>query len=144
MRLLLILTACLLAIILVFSLFKNDTARAQSLNIVDKDGDGVWDDIQKAITTNYKDPDLISAQRQIAKAMQKAILKPADAFNINNELFLAESCLCAVKRRCEDDLEFVEENLINNSARSYAYIKFNAVLSGHLLKGYSPSRSNCK
>lgn len=99
---------------------------------IDSDNDGVRDDIQIAIFKRYPDDEIKrKALTQNAKALQDAVVAgnslDTDAiFQASKSVINAVDCLS----KKGIDGSFVENNIVNTSERSEAYIEFNSTLNG--------------
>ena len=101
---------------------------------IDADTDGVRDDVQIRIHTTYYDSASRSATRQLAEAFQDFLVQGTDkpgALAAAASLNSAIDCLYSMDPENFGDLvDGVEAAVINTSARSKAYARAGAFISG--------------
>jgi len=123
---------------------KKVMADKNDLRAIDKNNNGLWDDIEEAIDKRFGNTKLGDAQRQVARVLQKGMEHPVWK-DLEVEYWAAYSCLEI--RHGEDDEEvrtFVEVNLVNSPARSRKYIEFYSGASGLVLRPPPASEKDCK
>ena len=112
-----------------------------TLQGVDSDNNGVRDDVQIAIYERYpNDETKRNALTQKAKALQEAIVagdsSSSDALNqASKSIIDAVDCLHERVGDSTAEIGFLEQEVVNTSDRSEAYIKFNEALSGQFFGG---------
>jgi hypothetical protein len=136
------------AVILVMAsgfLLSKVLAAKGGLNDIDKDYDGVWDDVQADIEKRFGDSKMARAQKQSARATQKLLENPEKWNELQDDFWKAFSCVEALnKDRDEEVTYFIENHLSNNPARARRYIDFQANSSGHMLRPLAESEKNCE
>ena len=121
-----------------------------TLEGIDSDNDGLRDDLQIAVYNRFPDDDPTRAALvQRAKALQEAIIAgdsliSSEVNTAAKSILKAVECMHAkVKNPASPDLFFLEELLVNTSARADAYINFNEMLSGQSFS-IDVSESSCE
>ncbi len=120
-----------------------------TLQGIDSDSDGVRDDVQISIIERYpNDEEKQAALKQEAKALQEAVIA-GDSADTNTIIQAAKSIINSVDcmhTRMEDpssEISFLEDEVINTSERSAAYIRFNEALSGQFF-GEGDTENPCQ
>lgn len=113
-----------------------------TLEGIDSDGDGVRDDVQRAIYQEFAEPEVHDALMSFARVAQTALLDAAageDARDAVVQMAEATECLIAAdEANAGAALLTIEAALANTAQRSQAYLDFNAQLSGTLQEVESP------
>ena len=113
------------------------------------DADGVRADVAAEIAKAFPESEKKrAAATQLARALQRGIDKPDDAIEIYALWERAATCLSAVEgldrtSAPTETSSLIEGWVVNTTARSRAYIHYNAGLGGRILKGSGIDPGSC-
>lgn len=130
----------IILVFLVFGLgyyFLGHTASASNQVGLDKNGNGVWDDVEEKIIQKFAYSNNIkNAMFQGARSLQKAVVEPnmteQRAMEILAEEEAAQGCLNQVDPEFMEHDPLLEEWIVNTKERTKNYIHYNYLLSGKM------------
>lgn len=133
-------TVFIILVFLVFGIgyyFLGHTVSASNLVGLDKNGNGVWDDVEEKIIQKFGYSNNIkNAMFQGARSLQKAVVEPnmteQRAMEIAEEISAAQFCLNQIDSEFQEHDPFLEEWIVNTKERTKAYIHYNYLLSGKM------------
>ncbi len=122
-------------------------AEDETIEGVDKNQDGVRDDVEALIEREYAGDRMVQmAMRQQAKALQNALKNDLDAEVVAGQITRASLCFAKVdlEAYAGEAGEVIEDLVVNTRARARRYIEFNGKLSGKMLGGHDPKVDPCE
>ncbi len=133
-------TIFLILVFLVFGVgyyFIGHTVSVSNLVGLDKNGNGVWDDVEEKIIQKFSYSNNIkNAMFQGARSLQKAVVEPnmteKKAMEILAEEEASQGCLNQVDPEFMEHDPLLEEWIVNTKERTKAYIHYNYLLSGKM------------
>lgn len=131
------------ALLIIGTLYRRLTPVKPAALGIDANTNGVWDDVDVAIATKMPESKKKrAALTQMARALQRGIENPDQAYSIADDADRALVCLDYVGwEYIEGDIsDQVESELTNTPARAEAYLRFNLNLSGTVspINDYKP------
>jgi hypothetical protein len=114
----------------------------------DKDGNGLWDDVDQRIRAKYDDPYAVKGVTQTALLIQKALLQPENALAVDREIAKSDSCLSFVFERLDlenrgERVYSVRDLVVVGPDREKAWLKYTFALDGQVLPFFPEDRTNC-
>lgn len=113
---------------------------------VDKNGNGVWDDVEEKINAKYHWTGKgVEAFFHIAKALQSGVseadMSQDRAIEIDAEVGFAMKCLASIDIDLTQEVTNLENWIVNNKKRTRSYMRYNLLLSGQVV--HTPLRELC-
>jgi hypothetical protein len=128
------------------------TCSRRSSDVAVKDeinADGVRPDVADKIKRAFPDSERKrAAATQLARAFQLAVEKPERALEVNVQYERAQACMYAIEGVGHGDpptetSTLIESWVVNSLARSRAYLRYNATLSGEVFEVIEANISSC-
>jgi hypothetical protein len=127
--------------VICFFIFRIISNKAESLEGVDSDRDGIRDDVQAFIEKSYSDPKVRIVAGELHKSIQLMILKPETDYK---RIIFAQQCLHFLYPDTSGKIgREIEAQTANTRARIKAYWKANARLSGSVISGAATNEEAC-
>ncbi len=118
-----------------------------TLQGIDTDGDGLRDDVQRHIYTDYADAPTQKVLVKLAKSYQDMLSSNASktlASSAAQKMNDAVDCIFAAdSNKIVDRVEEIEGQVINTGSRATAYAQTNALLSGEAFSAAKSTSNNC-
>lgn len=113
----------------------------------DKDGNGLWDDVDERINIKFSNPLLRKAATQLAIAFQDGVKYPDEAKKIERVQERAHSCYDFLYTKLEPQNRWKEVNIrdfvVTNRERERQWLRFNVKLSGGMYELLPENKANC-